>query len=432
MTATTITVPEPSLILLVGPSGSGKSFFARKHFLDTEIISSDRCRALVSDDENDQAATKEAFEVLHLIADKRLAAGRLTVIDATNVQPDARRPLIDLARRHHIMAVAIVLDLPRDLCLERNLTRPERRLDKRIIWAQADSLRRSLDNLNQEGLSQVTVLSTPEAVDAVQIERQPLSPDKAFETGPFDLIGDVHGCFDELHALLLKLGYTIDGGRGAPWNLSHPQGRKPVFLGDLVDRGPKTPEVLRLVMDMVDAGTGFCVTGNHDEKLKRALQGRDVKPSHGLAESLAQLSHETPAFRQRVIDFIDGLASHYVLDGGRLAVSHAGLKAHYLGRVSPRISRFAMYGQTTGEIDAFGLPVRQNWAKDYRGEAMLVYGHTPVLEPEWQNHTINIDTGCVFGGKLTALRYPEKEIVQVEAQRTYVKPPKPLSQEGNR
>lgn len=424
---TLITVPEPSLILLIGPSGSGKSSFARKHFLETEVLSSDRCRGFVRDDENDQSATGDAFEVLHLIADKRLAAGRLTVIDATNVQPEARRPLIDLARKHHIISVAIVLDLPRALCLKRNQARAERNVDKAVIWSQADTLSRSLNDLAREGLSHITILDTPESVDAVRIERQPLAPDKEADAGPFDLIGDVHGCFDELQDLLEKLGYLIEGGQGAPWRLSHPQGRKPVFLGDLVDRGPKTPEVLRLVMDTVDAGQSYCVTGNHDDKLKRALQGRDVKPSGGLAASLAQLNHETPDFTRRVIDFLDNLASHYVLDGGRLAVSHAGLKAHYIGRVSPRIRAFAMYGQTTGETDEFGLPVRQNWAKDYHGDAMLVYGHTPVLEPEWLNRTINIDTGCVFGGKLTALRYPEKEIVQVAARRVYVEPPRPFT-----
>ncbi|MBW8735573.1 MAG: polynucleotide kinase-phosphatase, partial [Asticcacaulis sp.] len=158
----------------------------------------------------------------------------------------------------------------------------------------------------------------------------------------------------------------------------------------------------------------------------KALQGRDVKVAHGLAESLEQLSHETPEFRREVTRFLDGLISHYVFDGGKLAVSHAGLKEHYIGRGSPRIRSFAMFGETTGEIDEFGLPVRYNWARDYRGATMLVYGHTPVPEPEWLNRTINLDTGCVFGGKLTALRYPEKEIVQVDAARVYCEPVRPI------
>ncbi len=423
MTETVITIPQLSLVLLVGPSGSGKSSFGRKHFLKTEVISSDYCRGLVSDDENDQAATKDAFEVLNFIAGKRLAAGKLTVIDATNVQPEARRPLVDLARKHHVIPVAIVLDVPREVCLKRNEARPDRNFGKGVVWGQAEALRRSLKGLKREGFGHVTVLDAAE-IDGVRIERQPLWPDKRDVTGPFDLIGDVHGCFDELEALMVKLGYVIEGR--TPYRVTHPEGRRIVFVGDLVDRGPKTPEVLRIVIDMVKDGRAFCVAGNHDDKLRKALQGRDVKVAHGLAESLEQLSHETPEFRQDVVKFLDGLISHYVFDGGKLAVSHAGLKEHYIGRGSPRIRSFAMFGETTGEIDEFGLPVRHNWARDYRGDTMLVYGHTPIPEPEWLNRTINLDTGCVFGGKLTALRYPEKEIVQVDAARVYCEPVRPI------
>ncbi|ESQ91533.1 metallophosphoesterase [Asticcacaulis sp. AC460] len=421
---TDITLPDLSLVVLIGASGSGKSSFARKHFLPTEVISSDYCRGLVSDDENNQAASKDAFEVLHFIAGKRLAAGRLTVVDATSVQPESRKGLVDLARRYHVIPVAIVLNLPREVCHARNQSRPDRDFGKGVVWGQTDSLRRSLKGLKKEGFSQVTVLDSVEAIDAVRIERRPLWPDKKIETGPFDIIGDVHGCFDELHALMLKLGYVVKGRE--PYCVSHPEGRQLILAGDLVDRGPKTPEVLRIVMDMVESGVAYCVNGNHDEKLKKALSGRDVKVAHGLAESLEQLALETPEFRKRVVDFLDGVVSHYVFDGGRLAVSHAGLKEHYIGRGSPRIRSFAMFGETTGETDEFGLPVRYNWARDYRGSTMLVYGHTPVPEPEWLNRTINIDTGCVFGGKLTALRYPEKEIVQVDAAQVYCEPVRPI------
>src|SRR5829696_7082213 len=121
-----VTIPELSLVVLVGPSGCGKSTFARRHFKPTEVLSSDFCRGLVSDDENDQSATKDAFEVLHYIASKRLAAGRLTVVDATNVQPEARKPLIELARRYHCLPVALVLDVPERVCEERNRTRADR------------------------------------------------------------------------------------------------------------------------------------------------------------------------------------------------------------------------------------------------------------------------------------------------------------------
>ena len=157
----------------------------------------------------------------------------------------------------------------------------------------------------------------------------------------------------------------------------HPD-RRAIFVGDLVDRGPDTPGVLRLVMGMVNAGTALCVSGNHEAKLDKALQGRNVRLNHGLPETMEQLAGEPEAFRAEVARFIDGLISHYVLDGGRLVVAHAGLIERYQGRASGRVREFCLYGQTTGETDEYGLPIRYPWAQEYRGRAMVVYGHTPV------------------------------------------------------
>jgi protein phosphatase len=416
-----INLPELSLVVLIGPSGAGKSTFARKHFKATEVLSSDVCRGLVSDDENDQAATEAAFEVLHLIAAKRLAAGKLTVVDATNVQPEARKPLVALARQYHCLPVAVVFDLPERICQERNRQRSDRSFGPHVVRQQAQQLRRSLRGLEREGFRHVSVLSSLEDVEEATLERQLLWNNRRKEHGPFDIVGDIHGCRSELETLLGRLGYDLGTGR-------HPEGRKTVFLGDLVDRGPDTPGVLRIVMEMVQAGTALCVPGNHDVKLLRKLRGKDVRISHGLAESLAQLEAETPEFRRAVADFLQSLVSHYVLDDGALVVAHAGMKESMQGRGSGEVRDFALYGETTGENDEFGLPVRHNWAADYRGRAMVVYGHTPVLEPEWLNRTLNIDTGCVFGGRLTALRYPEKELVSVPAERVWCQPAKPFLQ----
>jgi len=431
-----LTIPELSLVVLVGPSGCGKSTFARRHFRATEVLSSDFCRGLVADDENDQAATKDAFEVLHFVAAKRLAAGRLTVVDATNVQPEARRPLVALAREYHVLPVAVVLNLPEKICHERNRARPDRDFGPHVVRQQSQQLRRSVRNLKREGFRHVYELSSPEEVEAAAVERQPLWNNLKHERGPFDIIGDVHGCFNELRALLGRLGYEVDeageDGGSFGYRVRHPEGRKAVFLGDLVDRGPKTPEVLRLVMSMRAGGAALCVSGNHDVKLMRKLRGRDVRVTHGLAESLEQLGREPPEFAAQVADFIDGLVSHYVLDDGRLVVAHAGLKEALQGRGSAAVRDFALFGETTGETDEFGLPVRYDWAAEYRGRAAVVYGHTPVPEPEWLNRTVNVDTGCVFGGKLTALRYPEREFVSVPAARAYYESARPFLPEESK
>jgi protein phosphatase len=422
-----LAVPELSLVVLVGVTGSGKSTFARAHFRPTEVISSDFCRGLVADDENDQSATAAAFEVLHFIAGQRLKAGRLTVVDATNVQPEARRELVALAREHDVLPAAIVLDLPEKLCAERNQARPERDFGPHVLRRQRGQLRRGLNHLRREGFRTVHVLTTPEQVDAATITRTRLYNDLRHERGPFDVIGDVHGCRAELEQLLTALGYEIARDpAGRPASARHPGGRRAVFVGDLVDRGPDTPGVLRLVMGMVAAGTAFCVAGNHEVKLLKALQGKNVKRAHGLDASMEQLAAETEEFRARVAAFIDGLISHYVLDDGRLVVAHAGLIERYHGRASGRVREFCLYGQTTGETDEYGLPVRYPWATEYRGRAVVLYGHTPVPAAEWLNNTLCLDTGCVFGGRLTALNYPERSLVSVPATRVYHPPARPF------
>lgn len=424
-----IKIPELSLVLLIGVSGSGKSTFAAKHFKPTEVISSDHCRALVSDDPNDQSATNDAFDVLAYIASKRLAAGKLTVIDATNVQPDSRQNLLHLAKKFHCIPVAIVIDTPEKQCIERNKSREDRNFGDHVIKQQSNQLKRSLQYIKKEGFRDVYKLETPDQIESTVIQRMKLWNDLKHEHGPFDIIGDIHGCFEELSELLNTLGYVIH--HDSKFVVSHPQGRKVIFLGDLVDRGPNTPAVLKLAMDMTEAGIAFCVPGNHDIKLMKKLKGQDVKVAHGMQDSLDQLEREPNDFIQRVIRFIDGLVSHYVLDEGKLVVAHAGMKEHYQGRGSNTVRAFALYGETTGEIDEYGLHVRYDWANEYRGKALVVYGHTPVPTSDWLNHTLNIDNGCVFGGKLTALRYPEKELVSVASKKMYAKPVKPFLTEDS-
>ncbi|WP_128374837.1 polynucleotide kinase-phosphatase [Streptomyces cavernae] len=420
--ARTLPVTDLSLVVLIGASGSGKSTFARKHFKPTEVISSDFCRGLVADDENDQSASSDAFDVLHYIAGKRLAAGRRTVVDATSVQKESRYQLIDLARRHDVLPIAIVLDVPEEECARRNAARTDRAdMPRRVIKRHIRELRGSLRHLEREGFRKVHVLRGAEEIDAAAVVTEKRYNDLTHLTGPFDIIGDIHGCSAELESLLGKLGYA-DG--------VHPDGRTAVFVGDLVDRGPDSPGVLRRVMSMVASGNALCVPGNHENKYGRYLKGRKVQLTHGLPETVEQMAGESEEFRAAVGEFIDGLVSHYVLDGGRLVVCHAGLPEKYHGRTSGRVRSHALYGDTTGETDEFGLPVRYPWAEEYRGRAAVVYGHTPVPHATWLNNTICLDTGAVFGGRLTALRWPERELVDVPAERVWYEPTRPLATEA--
>jgi protein phosphatase len=428
-----IKLPELSLVVLMGASGSGKSSFAKKHFLKEEILSSDFFRGLVSNDETSLEATKDAFEALHYVLKIRMRRGLLTVVDATNVQREARQALLQIAKEFHVFPVAIVLKMPDELCLERNRLRPDRQFGPHVVRHHNRELRRSLKFLDKE-FRYVYVLDSLEKVEAAAIERQRLKNNRKDEHGPFDVIGDIHGCADELEELLERLGYSFTEKPGGRYRrvYQHPAGRKAFFVGDLVDRGPRILDSYELVNNMVEAGTALCVPGNHDTKLLRKLKGKDVKATHGLEKTLAEIEalplEIRPTYEKEMAAFIDSLVSHYVLDDGKLVVAHAGMKESLQGRTSGTVRAFALYGETTGETDEFGLPVRYNWAAEYRGKAVVVYGHTPVPEPSWLNNTINIDTGCVYGGALTALRYPERELVSVPAKQVYAESSHPFRQ----
>lgn len=414
-----IEIPEFALVAIVGTSGSGKSTFCRKHFLPTEVLSSDTYRGFVCDNEDSLDVSAHAFEALHFMLNKRLELGRLTVVDATNVQKEARIPLLKIANKWHALRVAIVLDVPESVCLERNTQRPNRQFGPHVIRNQRAELRRTLGALRGEHWNKVYVLK-PDQIDSVEIVRNRIWSRRYDEHGPFDIIGDIHGCLNELHELVAKLGWIREP------ELHHPQGRKLIFLGDLIDRGPDPVGVLKFAMEAVRRDVAIWTPGNHDLKLARALSGKTVNMNHGFEETMEAMLQEPESFRKEVQQFITGLVSHAVLDDAKLCVAHAGMREEMQGRGSSAVRDFALYGESTGEIDEFGLPVRYPWANDYRGKAMVVYGHTPVPRAEWLNNTINIDTGCCFGGVLTALRYPERELVSVPAKQVYAEPVRPI------
>ncbi len=425
-----IAIPDFCLVVLIGATGAGKSTFARRHFKTTEVISSDYARGLISDNENDQSISADAFDLVAAVAEKRLKHRKLTVIDATNVRAPDRKRWVELARRWHALPAAIVLDVDLDDCMAHNKERPDRQFGPGVPQRMISEIRRGLRGLEREGFRQVWRVKGPEEIASATLRREPLWTDKRALNGPFDIIGDIHGCGDELEALLAELGYRVTWTPELGVTRDH--NRTAVFVGDLVDRGPRSPDVVRLVRTMVDAGLALCVMGNHERKAVKWLLGKDVKRTHGLEQTIAQYEalwaseNVGREDRRSVKDFLDGLRSHVWLDGGQLCVAHAGLKEEMIGRASGAVREFALYGETTGEIDEFGLPVRADWAAHYRGSTTVVYGHTPVVEAEWVNNTICIDTGCVFGGKLTALRWPERELVSVPAAKTYFEPMRPL------
>lgn len=425
-----ITLPDFALVVLIGPSGAGKSTFSHRHFRETEIVSSDRCRALVCDDETSMGATRDAFALLRHTAALRLKRRKLTVIDATSAKRQDRMHLLALAKEYHAPAIAVVLDIDPDLCAARNRERPLRDFGADVPRGHSRAVRSGLATLEKDGFSRVHILETPEEVSAVNITRQPLDVDCRADHGPFDIIGDVHGCYDELTALLDRLGYARDphSDGEAPMSARHPEGRIAFFVGDLCDRGPRNVDVLRLVMGMVAEGSARCVIGNHDFKLLRWLRKGRATLTHGLALTVGELEACSETFRDTVRLFIESLLSHQWLAGGDLVIAHAGLPEAMHGRDSGAVKHHAMFGERGKGTDTYGLPIRIDWAQGYRGGAAVVHGHTPMPDAEWFNNVLCLDTGCVFGGRLTALRWPERTLVALPAARQYAEPARPLAE----
>ncbi len=373
-------LPALCLVVLLGVQDDLRAEFAERHFSAAEVQTTLEGAAL------------------------RLDLGLLTVLNAPHLRPADRAEAVQLARDHDVQVVALVLDP--------ELHGPEH--------AQMTLLRGGLGGHDSPGLHAEgfrRVYRFPRPLEDVQFRRVPLPPDRRELPGPFDLIGDVHGCLPELLELLALLGYSV----AEDLSVTPPAGRTLVFLGDLTDRGPDSPGVLHLAMGMVAAGTALCVQGNHDAKLLRALEGHAVQITHGLEVTLEQFGRQPPGFAETVKAFLAGLPSHLLLDSGNLVAAHAGLPAHLQGRDGRRVWAFALYGDVdrSGPPSSDGLPNRRDWAAGYHGPALVAYGHTPVRWPRWKNRTVNLDTGCVFGGQLSALRYPELETLSVAARAVY-------------
>ncbi len=409
-----IEIDPRTLLILVGVSGSGKSTLVRRFFPETAIVATDRCRALISDDESNQAVSGPAFELFYSIIDKRLALGRTTVADSTALRAEYRTALRELARKHNFAAIVLAFDVLEELANQRDRGR-NRRVGSLVISRQTDAFRNSLPLLADEGMDAVYTLG-PADLDALEISVRDITTGG---DGPFDFIGDVHGCADELEELLKQLGYV----NTAQLTYIHPEGRRVVFIGDITDRGPRSIEAFRIVLNMVAAGSALFTPGNHCNKLMRWLMGHNVHIGFGMETTIAEFDSlptaEREEFRQQIIALVSKSPAYLMLDSGRVVACHAGIKEDMIGRQGKDVVSMCLYGDTTGETTAEGLPVRRDWAANYQGWRFIVYGHTPVRTPQIRNNTINIDQGCAFGGWLTAFRWPERTHMQVPAYRVY-------------
>lgn len=235
-----------------------------------------------------------------------------------------------------------------------------------------------------------------------------------------DIIGDIHGCFSEFKLLTEMLGYQWENGLPI-----HPENRMLGFVGDLTDRGPASLKVIEIVWQLVIKDKmAYYTPGNHCNKLYRYFLGNKVQVTHGLETTVAEYESlykkDQAAIRKKFIQLYEYAPLYLVLDKQKLIIAHAGIKEEYIGQTHGKVKEFVLYGDITGKKNPDGTPVRRDWAKTYKGEACIVYGHTPVKEPRIVNNTYNIDTGAVFGGKLTALRYPEIELISVPSTMPYI------------
>ncbi|MGP7817248.1 bis(5'-nucleosyl)-tetraphosphatase PrpE [Niallia sp. 01092] len=234
-----------------------------------------------------------------------------------------------------------------------------------------------------------------------------------------DIFGDIHGCYEEFKKLTKLLGYTWENGFPL-----HSDDRKLAFVGDLTDRGPYSLKVIEVLWNLMKKDQLFYVPGNHCNKLYRYFLGRNVQIRHGLETTVAEIQELTPSEQMKIkemfIELYENAPLYHLLDNKKLIIAHAGIREDYIGEYSNKVKTFVLYGDITGETHEDGFPVRRDWAKEYEGKATIVYGHTPVKEVRIIHNTYNIDTGAVFGGKLTALRYPEMEIVSVPSSMPYI------------
>jgi predicted kinase len=408
-----ITIPKRALVVLCGPSAVGKSTWSRAHFTSSQIIASDRCRQMVSDDLNwhEPLVSDVAFDFLYHWVEQRLRLNRLAVVDSTALMTGTRQHLLSLAQRWHAPSVLVVCDADMETCLRRDRERADS-VGLRVLRRQFKLMAHERRSFHRERWDQILEIQMDSEQEPA-VHLVPLPHERPDDQGPFDIIGDVHGCREELEELLLSLGWEPDAA-GTP---HHPEGRRLIFLGDLSCGGPDSIGVWDLALRLRDAGRAELLAGDHDVRFARLLRGEAMEVDRGLEMAAKELMNHPTAHLERITDGVNEVVNtsppHLLLDRGRLAVTHAALADHMIGKTGRAVRDFCRHGEGPRS------PHRGDWVRIHRGTQMVVHGHTPTPTPRMRNHTLSIDTGCVLGGALTALRWPEHRLVQVQARATH-------------
>jgi predicted kinase len=416
-----IRIPHNALVILVGPSGSGKSTFARQFFPKESIVSSDRCRRLlkhgdldfVCSEDSIQDVSEGAFVMFHNWIRAQLRHNKLTVADATSVNSTAREQLEQIAKEEHTPVVYLVFNRKQAECVLKDSERPFP-VGEAVINRQYKQFSRSFRYLKNVG---AVVLDSADLSNLPLINLVYTQLDLEIKHSAVDVISDVHGCYDEFIELIEKLGYTL----GSDGLYTHPQGRVLVSVGDIVDRGPKVLELLEFFRKHVEAGNAYLVKGNHEQRLAKKLSGRDVKLTNGLQATLNQIpaGYNKAALKQFLYSCTKPYLVFTMPNSSPVVITHAAFKGEFLGKIDRNIEDYCMYGPTDGVTEE-GFPNRIEWWNDYEGPT-VVYGHNVVegSRARVTKNTYGIDTGCCFGGALTALRLPELKLVSVPAHATY-------------
>lgn len=445
---TTIHLPHAGIILLVGPSNTGKTtllnqLIQENQLLPSEVVSSDQFRILVSDnefiswngrpkDESDalfheyQQISNAAFDAMDYVISKRSKLNKLTFIDATHLREEEHDKYLQMGKKYHVPVIAMVLNISETELIRRDNERTFPRGRNRIKQ-QYQHFKNTLRFIKKKPYRRVYMLGEDE-LQVLNINRleNPLTIDVG---NGIDLIGDIHGCFDEFLEILNKLGYreNEDG------YYIHPEGRKILSLGDVLSRGPRSIATLQLFQKHVTAGHAYMIDSNHGWKIARWLNGKNVTLAHGDENVAAEFedfesqysSEETEKVKAQIKELLLEAKSHYIIQKNGVNVvvaTHAGIKDHYIGKQSPRISDFCRYGDHDG-LDENGKPIRKDWSVSHQSSELIVWGHDPKPQPLLVNNTLNIDQGVVFGGSLTAYRYPERQLVSVKAKNDYANVP---------